>query len=86
MDAWESKWPESLSAITRTVDIIANEIFINDIHRCLAYNHLSGKREIKLKYSYPREPLGGGGFEVSTKDIQRAINLGYLDADYFFET
>ncbi len=80
MEEWEPGFPRSLSELVRTIDIVLNEAFISDIRRCLAYNQIPGKVKVKLNYIYPSENFPGS-FKVVPEEIERAIELGYKDAD-----
>ena len=83
-EVWQPKKPYVLYNLLRAVDIISNEVYINDIERCLAYNGVPGKRQIMLKFISPNIELKGG-FDVDPDLIRRGLQAGYEDADKFFD-
>lgn len=76
--------------ILRACDLLAHEIFLNDIQNCLWYNNnlQPGKRSVKLTVYAPRELVIGSN-EFTQDKIQNAIKYGYeqaklgpIDLDY----
>lgn len=67
-----------ISNLLRTTDIMAHEIFINDIQACLWYNrrNLPGKRKIEIEVYCP-ERLVIDSLDFNQEKIQPAIQYGY---------
>jgi len=64
--------------LLRTTDILAHEIFLNDIQACRWYNEkqISGKRKIELEV-YAPEKLVIDSLDFNQEKIQPAIAYGY---------
>jgi len=79
MEEWKSEWPHTWNQALRTLDIVLNEAFYNDIQRCLDYNKIPGKKEIDLRWIAPSVYFPSA-FKVDPARIVQAIDLGYQDA------
>lgn len=74
----KSNWVKNL---LRSTDLMAHEIFLNDIQSCLYYNANQdpGKREVQIEVYAPEE-LVIDSLDFNQKKIQPAIQYGYEQA------
>lgn len=76
--AKKSNWVKNL---LRTTDLLAHEVFLNDIQSCLYYNktRIDGKREVQIDV-YAPEKLVIDSLDFNQEKIQPAIAYGYEQA------
>lgn len=67
--------------LLRSTDLLAHEVFLNDIQTCLYYNRTreNGKREVQIEV-YAPEKLVLGALDFSQDKIGPAIDYGYEQA------
>lgn len=67
-----------ISNILRSTDIMAHEIFLNDISNCLWYNKnlIDGKRQVELEVYAPPRPIIDS-LDFNQEKIQPAIKFGF---------
>lgn len=76
--AKKSNWVKNL---LRSTDLLAHEVFLNDIQTCLYYNRTreNGKREVQIEV-YAPESLVIQSLDFNQEKIQPAISYGYEQA------
>lgn len=76
--AAKSHWAKNL---LRSTDLMAHEIFLNDIQTCLYYNRTreNGKVEVQIEV-YAPEKLVIDSLDFNQEKIQPAIQYGYEEA------
>lgn len=80
MKQLEGKKFKSYEVLTRSFDIMMDELIENDIKVCGLKNNISGYRQIKLNVYRPSQPLLGDGLDFNPARISEEIKLGYNDA------
>jgi NTE family protein len=82
-DQWKmpSGFFPTLKVGVRALDIMQNEIFVNDIEKCLFYNKIPSKKKIKLNVFCPKpEDMVIDTLEFDSKKIRSV-----LDSDFRME-
>lgn len=76
--AKKSNWIKNL---LRTTDLLAHEIFVNDVQTCLYYNRTreNGKREVQIEVYAPEKNVIEC-LDFNQEKIQPAIQYGYEQA------
>lgn len=85
LSSWTWKIPYIFSYIVRVTDILAHEVFLEDIKVALLYNSLPEKRKVKIDMIMPDREIFSHSFDLENWKILEAINHGYQKASIFLE-
>lgn len=77
---WKPKFPHLLSTAMRAADIMAHEIFLNDLKVCRKKNTLEGYKQITLKVIAPEIQLADT-LDFSPARIASDMQYGYQRAE-----
>lgn len=78
--------PNAINVITRTLDLMSDEVIANDLETALEYNELVlqgktiDKRFIKINIIRPTENLTDDSLDFSPENLKRMFDIGYQDA------
>jgi len=73
---WNRAWPVPLFVGLRSLEIIEQEVFWNDINKCLEYNKRSDKKKIELELYAPNKPVLDT-LDFEPKKIRAGIEQGF---------
>lgn len=87
-EAPDLRWkePKTFGVLTRTLELMGNEIVENDLKVCKAYNKalragadLPGKKEVQLRIFRPQNTLGVNPLEFNPEQNKRLMEQGFRE-------
>jgi len=76
---YSNKKPKTLNVLSRTINIMLDEIVENDIKMCQLYNKHNLGRKIKLTVYRPSSPLGVNSLDFNSEQNKKLMKWGYQE-------